>query len=119
MNEDKVRVLFEEYISNPSIKIIILACDTQNKPIGLIVGAKTQMYFSDVEFAGELIWWVDEEYRRSRAAIDLFKAFEFWSKKVGAEVVTVVDTVQTTPLTNFYMRNGYHLAESVFIKELS
>ncbi len=117
-DDDKVRILFDLYKSNPRQVVVILA-EVQDKPIGLLVGSVSELYFSKVKVGGEIIWWVDEEYRKTRAGINLFHAFEYWSTEVGAQVLSGVNTEGTTDVSKFYLRNGYHLAESTFIKRLN
>lgn len=109
--------MFDRYLDDPSVMIIILA-KANEKVVGVIVGHIAELYFSDTKMAGEIIWWVDEEYRGSLAGIQLFHAFEFWAGKTGAKFVTGVNTNETVDVSKVYVRNGYHLAETTYVKEL-
>ena len=116
--EDKVRILFDRYLSNP-LEMIVIVAKTDEKTIGVLVGHLSELYFSNTKVAGELIWWVDEEYRRTKAGIQLFHAFEFWARKVSASFISGVNTSETTDVSKVYIRNGYHLAETTYVKEIN
>lgn len=115
MDEDKVRLLFDVYREKPDQLLVLLAC-AQEKPIGLLVATCQELYFSKTKAAGEIIWWVDEPYRKSTGGLKLYRAFEFWAKKIGASFITGVNTTGATDVSKVYVKNGYHLAESTFLK---
>lgn len=115
--ETKVRKIFDRYLEDPT-KIIVILGIKDSQTVGVIVGVIDELYFSEVLTAGEIIWWVDPPERRTRLSKNLFDAFEYWGRKMGAKFLSCVNTSDTTDLARFYVKNGYHLAESNYIKEI-
>jgi GNAT superfamily N-acetyltransferase len=116
-DENKVRTIFDKYLLSPTEVIVILGCK-DGQVIATLVGTLSQLFFSPTNVAGEIIWWVDPEYRRTGIGFKMHEAFEFWSKQVGADVLQCVQTEETTALVKFYTGNGYHLAESIYVKDI-
>ncbi len=117
MDDNKVRALFDGYHEDPT-KAICIVADVNQKLVGCLYGIATEFYFSDFLVCTELIWWVDEDYRNTSTGIKLFKAFEFWAKRIGAQYLSAVNTEGTTDLSKLYNHSGYHLAESTYVKAL-
>lgn len=115
--ESKVRAIFDRYLEDPT-KVIVILGVKDGTPVGVIVGVVDELYFSKVLTAGEIIWWVDPPQRGTRLSKDMFNAFEHWGWKMGAKFLNVVNTQETTDLSRFYEQQGYHLAESNYVKEL-
>lgn len=117
MNETKVRAIFDTYLKDPSSVIVVVAYK-EDIAIGCIVAVRTELYFSDVVTAGEIIWYVQETFRKTRAGLLLYKAFEEWGRRVGARVLQGVNTEGTTDLVRYYSHKKYSKAETVYIKEI-
>ena len=115
--ERKVRNIFDRYLVDPT-KVIVILGVVGTETVGVIVGVVDELYFSEVFHASEVIWWVDPQERGTVLGKQMFEAFEYWGGKMGAKFLNVVNTSGTTELSGFYVKNGYHLAESVYIKEL-
>jgi len=116
-SEDKVGEMFRHYLRGDKTEIIfILACNPH--PVGMIVGYANKTPFSDTKVASELAWWVDEEYRRSKGSILLFKAYEDWALRVGCSLSQMAMLDEVTDLSAFYEKQGYIPAEKSYIKYL-
>ncbi len=85
---------------------------------GFIVGCFTDHPFNGVKAAVELGWFVTKEKRGGTQAIRLLKAFEAWSKDMGAEWTAMGDVAGIQDLSKLYIRCGYNLAERTFMKEV-
>lgn len=116
-SETKVRSIFDLYQTDPT-KLIIIVGLLDMKVVGVIVGMLTDIYFSDTKTAGEIIWWVDEEARKTRIGKKLFDAFEYWGWKIGAKFFTSCNTSGAHDISRYLNKNGYHMAEQTFIKEI-
>lgn len=119
-NMDHSREKIEEIVlgllkdKNKGIVILYLVND---KPVGLIGGLATEMVFSRETVATELFWWVNPSYR-SRKALSLKEAFEFWGKRIGAKFIQM-SGMQDEKLARYYKRTGYDLVENAFVKKVT
>jgi hypothetical protein len=86
------------------------------KPVGILAATAEPMLFNKTKIACELIWWIEPEFRRSRAAEKMRQAYEFWAKKVGCTSCSVVDHEDT--LDKYYTRKGYERRETAYLKVL-
>ena len=70
--------------------------------------------------AQELFWYVDEDYRHTRVAIQLYLSAERWAKDVGAVAITMALLEGSMPDTvaEMYTRMGYEQVERIFVKGL-
>lgn len=105
-------------VQSPDV-VYFLAID-KNKIVGLIGGAVIPYFFSTRKKVGDLGFYVDPEYRGSRAAIKLVKALESWAKEMGVEEVYLGQTtgVEVEKTKDFYERLGYTVVGVNTIKHL-
>ena len=78
-------------------------------------------YWNEKEIvAQELFWWVDENARKSSAAIRLLSEMESEAREKGAKSLIMITLDKLTPevLERLYIRRGYRPQERAFIKEL-
>lgn len=70
--------------------------------------------------AQELFWYVDEDYRHTRVAIQLYRSAERWAKEVGAVAITMALLEGSMPdaVAEMYVRMGYEQVERIFVKGL-
>lgn len=68
--------------------------------------------------AAEMFWYVLPEFRGH--GLKLLRAFEAWAVESKAEFVSMVhlESLQPTKLKELYMRFGYSLLESYYLKAL-
>ena len=115
-DEDKCKKLFDGYLQGDKKSlVIILACD--ETPYGMIIGHCHELPFSNDRVAMELAWWVDEGSRGKRESLLLFKAYEDWTLRVGAKIMSMAMLDDVTNLSSFYEKQGYRPAERHYIKE--
>jgi len=117
-SEYRVREIFDQYLSSDKTELMVLLLLHLDTPCGLIVSISSKLPFSEASVASELIWWVDHEHRRRRGSLELFAAYEYWCKKVGAIYSSAVSTEGTVQLDKFYERSGYKKAETTYIKKV-
>lgn len=112
---EKVSGVISAFINGPlNERVALLLVDPE--PVGVLLIATTDSIFSHDKFAGEVIWWVDHEYRNYKNVRTMINAYDYWSKTVGAvaqQLVAVDDKM--TPL---YKRLGFRPVEWAFIKDV-
>lgn len=83
---------------------------------GMIAGTLSKFPFGPYVVATEMAWWVNPDKRKSNVGRDLLEAFEFWAKKVGADMVHMVSLDDS--VGKFYEKKGYKLLERAYIKAI-
>ena len=112
VSPDKVRSIVEGILSaDQSQKIILLYEDK-----GMLAGMLTPFLFGDKIVATELAWWVEPEHRKSQVGLQLLEAFEYWAKKTGANLITMISIDDA--VGEFYQKKGYSLFERAYMKEI-
>ncbi len=86
--------------------------------IGVVVAHSQTV--QDKLLAQELFWYVDEDYRQTRVAVQLYRSAERWAKEVGAVAITMALLEGSMPETvaSMYERMGYEQVERIFVKGL-
>jgi RimJ/RimL family protein N-acetyltransferase len=115
VDEDRVEVLISTFLEAPKEDKIVLLWET-DRPVGMLAATAEVNLFNNRRFAGELIWWIDPEHRKTKAAEEMRKAFEFWAAKVGCQSVCLVDVMGN--LDVYYKRKGYDRRETAYLKVL-
>jgi GNAT superfamily N-acetyltransferase len=81
--EQTANSVMQLVINNPN-GFGLLAYTDEGEPVGMITGSITPYVFSRGWVASDFAWYVKPEYRGSRAAIKLLKAFKAWATEKGA-----------------------------------
>ena len=86
--------------------------------LGMICGIKHPDMLTGEWVATELFWFVDSKHRG--IGIKLLNKFERWAKRSGCKQIIMVHLSDLMPevVEKIYIRRGYRLLESHFIKEL-
>lgn len=111
--------VYETFEQCRNSKISFVAIDEYGNPIGMILAVKTGVWFSKQVFVSqEVMWWVDQDYRKSSAALKLLSQYE---KACADENIlyTRMNLLSTSPenLSNLLIRRGYEQMEISFVKE--
>lgn len=114
--QDKFVNSFMSVVNNPDY--FYLVAEVEGEAVGFFLGAVYQPLFSDDIIAAEMFWWIDKEHRGRKIALQMFKAFEEWSKEVGATEVNVSDLQGVKNLGKLYERLGYSKSEVTYKKDL-
>ena len=112
VNEDKIKKIAEGFLSSEHQDKIILLYDD----IGMIVGLVSPFMFGNNRVATELAWWIEPNERGKKAGKELLDAFEFWAKKVGCSIVTMMSL--DDKIGKYYEKRGYKLSEMSYMKEI-
>lgn len=116
--DDKVETLISEFIHLTHDRIAILGL-LEGQPCGLIAGVVQPLLFNHARIASEIVWWVDEEHRRSKLGLQLLDAFEYWGEHIAkadyGQMVTLADD-KSEHLDKYYRRRGYIPVEKAYLK---
>lgn len=121
LDDAKISELVMGFLDGDRDKVIlILATDDDGKPIGLLAGMTSEILFSHEKIAHEVMWWMEPEHRGSRESFRLVEAFEFWARKIKADIIqlSTVETEYAERVGKFYKRKGYQLVERTYVKEI-
>lgn len=115
----KIEDSFYSLIEDKNISIVLLSTDTYDIPKGMLAIKLGGLPFSGATVAHEVVWWMEEEDRKTRQAIEMFKAAEYWAQKVGAAYMQFSSlSVSDEGVDRFYTRQGYTMTEKAFLKEI-
>lgn len=74
---------------NPLFSLFV-AEDHNGNLVGMLAGVITQKLFSPEPAAGELVWWVDPEYRSNGIGPELHQSFQAWAISKGCSSISMV-----------------------------
>lgn len=97
-------------------KGFILVSEEDDKLTGLLAFIVFSHYFSGELTAGEVMWYVEPEYRQSFTGLCLLRAAERMARKFGAKFMQF--TAPTAEVGNAYEALKYHQVEVTFQKAL-
>lgn len=106
---------------SPNDGFILLADDVSTGDTVGIFGAISSFTTMGLEPIGiELLWWVREDYRKTRLSVELIQGFEAWAEKRGIKrlVLGSMANTHTDSIDKFYKRRGYRQTEYTYFKEL-
>ena len=100
--------------------LALVYCD-EDKVIGCIGGFITPSQFDPkTKVFNEVLWYVDEDYRRTRAPLLLFNAVENYCKdnEIKHMIMASLGNRRDESLAKFYDRRGYVHFETTYIKSI-
>lgn len=117
-DDDKVTDIILELLHDPTNRVIILGL-LEGKPIAQLAATVQPLLFNLSRIATEVLWWVDEEHRRSRVGAQLIEAFEYWAKNIAKADYTQLCSLNgdmVDPVGKYYEKIGYTLIEKAYLK---
>src|SRR5690348_7160609 len=99
---------------NPSCKILV--ADDGERAVGIFAYVLFPHYFSGELTAGELIWFLEPEYRKSWTALQLWMEAEKRAMEAGAIYMQV--TAPSEHVAEIYKRRKYEAVEMTYQKKL-
>lgn len=91
------------------------------KLVGGLIGVSVpQWYDPTMLIAVELAWWVDPQYRNTRAGLLLLNQYEEQARATGHRycAMMTLEGLDSELLSLLYERRGFHLTERSFMKVL-
>lgn len=106
-------------IEGSPVEGICLIALKDGNPIGFLVGAASEPVFTSNRVAMELGWWIEPDFRNTKASALIYSAYEDWAYRIGCSHVQGAYLPGVSPdLTKFYKKRGYIQTESSFVKVL-
>lgn len=109
--------MYDKMMQSGAVKVWVAETDE-----GIMQGAIGVMFSKDLhkdkKIAVELFWFVDPTYKGIGKL--LFNKYEEEAIKVGCKMLAMIHLSDSYPesLKEFYIKNGYHLTECHYIKEI-
>lgn len=114
-NDQKLYDTIYTFIMAPNEEKILLVAE-QNELVGLLMGFSVEAPFMDALETYELLWWVKPEYRKTKDNLNLFRAYNYWAMKLGADCINSGSVHGWKDLSKFYKRQGFFPAETTYRK---
>lgn len=111
VDDTRVEELVHVFMQSPRSEKIVFVED-DNGLHAMLAGVKETNLFNNKRMAGELVWWIDPEYRKSGLADQMRKAYEYWAN--DCQFCTLVDVMGN--LDTYYQRKGYVRRETTYMK---
>jgi GNAT superfamily N-acetyltransferase len=112
VTEEHVTELMKTLVTGDQDQTMVILYGT----VGMIGGAKAPFLFGPYSMATELFWYVEPHRRKSNIGRELISAFEFWARKTGCMLLTMISL--DDELGKYYEKYGYMLYERAYMKEL-
>lgn len=107
--------LAEKLLQSPNAKILV--SEDEGKIVGLFAFVIFPHYFSGEIVAGEVMWYVAPEARKSNRALELLWAAERFALQLGAKKMQL--TAPTDEIAAMYQKlRGYQKVETAFQRNL-
>ena len=83
-NEDAVRATFKTVLNDTDrIYFNTYICYRNGEAIGYVLCSRNKYYFNEGFFGHLDMWFVDQKFRGTRAAIELIRKYEDWARALG------------------------------------
>lgn len=119
-DEKKVDETIDKIVNAYGKGHVVIVYEKYGKAVGCIAGTVVDFLLNHGKIATEIMWWVEPEYRKSRAGIELLNAFESWATYSKCELVQMIslNTEIGKALGGLYRRRGYVETEQAYMKRL-
>lgn len=100
---------------------LLFVYEQNDKVVGFSAGCYSQLMGDENVLSGtELALWIEPNYRKGRAGIQLLTALEDAAKKIGCRYwnMVVMDSSIPNRISNLYKKMGYSKQETTWSKEL-
>ena len=118
-SESKLRQSVDMWLESPrNEKIVVLAFNDADEPVGIMAAYVSSSFFSDEPVAQHVAWYTRPSARKTSVPIKLIRAFEYWAQQVGARWAIEGFAREFNPnLVDFFEKNGYNMLEQTFVRE--
>lgn len=112
--------LITTYLVAPKTEKIVILAETDDRIFGIIAGAIVPIFFNkNDKRAYEIVWYVEPQYHKTRDALRLLGAYEYWAAKMGCQTVSSATMGHNEKLSRYYTKKGYTLLEESYVKRLN
>lgn len=107
--------LFTSHLHQDSTCAFVL--DVGGVAQGLLLAIAYEHPFGPVRLARETVWWIDPAHR-GRSAIAMLDTYEAWARSKRCAYVGMAGIGQFPAAGKLYLRRGYEVAETHYLKAL-
>jgi GNAT superfamily N-acetyltransferase len=97
---------------------VVFVDERDGELIGMLGLAALLHILTGRPYADEIVWWVEPEHRKTRAAYYLLGAGEEWARQNNLSVLKMVAPAGSA-IGKFYESRGYELVESAYQKVIT
>lgn len=119
-NKEKAYEWTLQGVNNPE-KLLLVAEDAPSQTIfGFFVASHSQFWYADASVSEEQVMFVSPEHSGGSTGLKFMRAWERWSKDMGADVMFFNPTshMQGKKWNAFMKRLGYHEAGAAYRKAI-
>lgn len=108
----------QAWLTEPEMGVIIVLY-ADDEPVGVLVTRQSNVLFSSVVVAQEVMWYVKKEHR-GNASLEMLALFEQWAQWIDAKVLAVstLNNKMASKLGKFYEKHGFNKSETSYYKVL-
>lgn len=118
LNREHLAIVVEWLRSQQLLLVAYVDGGLEHDLIGMVGMALTISPLTGESIATECVWWVDEEYRGSRAAVLLWDGAEAWAFQKDVAAIQMIEPGAAPAVGSMYHRRGYSLLETVWQKRV-
>ncbi len=96
----------------------VLVAEQDGRLSGMLIFLLFPHYVSGEKIAGELVWWVEPEFRYGKAALLLLKEAKKMATELGAVKMQMVAPVTAPKVGQMYAKLGYTAIETSYQMDL-
>ncbi|MEI5682361.1 GNAT family N-acetyltransferase [Mesorhizobium sp. CGMCC 1.15528] len=107
--------MFKQHCADPRALCLVYA--PEGRAQGVLMARAFEHMFGPVWISQETLWWIDPTHRGS-AAVRMLDAYEKWSRDQGCAFAGMAGMGADPVVSKLYLRRGYGVAETNFLKAL-
>lgn len=114
-----VEDLLLRLINDPDYGFCLVVADDNDEAVGFALVATYPFIFNpDFKAAGELAFYIDEQYRGKKIAVQLLQTMEKTAKDRGCKYMAMISMEHSMDVGPLYEKLGYIKTETTYTKEL-
>jgi GNAT superfamily N-acetyltransferase len=120
LDKARARENLEKFVIEGGTEYLCLLSLAEEKPVGIIAAYAFTPLFSTQKVAVEVLWYLQEEHRKSRRGREMMEAYEYWAKMGGCKTVQY-GFLESSPkgMVKMYERYGCVKTETVYSKVIA
>ena len=120
MNNALVESMGNVFLNHPTSDRYLCIGLHRGVPVGLMAGSLSSTGAVGNKIAHEILWYVTEDFRKSKVGVTLKKMFEKWAKDSKASHVSLATYANDLGqgLGEYFKKQGYVPVEIIYAKEL-
>lgn len=118
LNREHLAIVVSWLRSSQLLLVAYVDGRIEHEVIGMVGMALTISPLTGEPIAAECCWWVDEEFRGTRAAVLLWDGAEAWAHQKNVNAIQMIEPGAAPAVGSMYHRRGYVPLETVWQKRV-